>query len=106
MMRIVYSSRQFPDEPLTHGEGGYRTPTMRGRVGATTLRWQPMKRRDFNSVLIGGLATSAITRRPDKFVATPPDVRVNGDRINAHLTALAQFRKKPPGGNSPLPATD
>ena len=55
-----------------------------------------MNRRDFNSIMIGGLAVSAMPRTP-RFVADP---LVNGDRINAHLTALSEFGKNPQGGVS------
>lgn len=58
-----------------------------------------MNRRDFNSVLFGGLAASAIPRRWT-FPTTQGNLRVNGDRINAHLATLAEFGKNPQGGVS------
>ncbi|HEY9227990.1 MAG TPA: hypothetical protein VIP11_15140, partial [Gemmatimonadaceae bacterium] len=60
-----------------------------------------MNRRDFNSIMLSGLAASALPSRwPDWMVAQQADLRVNGDRINAHLTALAEFGKNPQGGVS------
>jgi beta-ureidopropionase / N-carbamoyl-L-amino-acid hydrolase len=56
-----------------------------------------MNRRDFNSIMIGGLAASAMPLRPPRLRADP---LVNGDRINAHLTALSEFGKNPQGGVS------
>jgi N-carbamoyl-L-amino-acid hydrolase len=62
-----------------------------------------MNRRDFNSLVIGGLAASAVPRR---WTWPQADLRVNGDRINAHLTALAEFGKNPQGGVSRLAYSD
>ena len=56
-----------------------------------------MNRRDFNSVLLGSLATAALGRR---WTVLQSSVRVNGDRINAHLLELSQFGKNPQGGVS------
>jgi len=55
-----------------------------------------MNRRDFNSILAGGLAASVVSPRWRELFQT--DVRVNGDRLNAHLAALAEFGKNPQGG--------
>ena len=57
-----------------------------------------MNRRDFNSVLLGGFAAGIV--RPDWRALLQSDLRVNGDRINAHLAALAEFGKNPQGGVS------
>lgn len=57
-----------------------------------------MNRRDFNSVLLGGLAATVV--RPSWSLAQPAGLRVNGDRINAHLAALSEFGKNPQGGVS------
>ena len=62
-----------------------------------------MNRRDFNSIVLGGLAASALPgsgRWPTLASLQQADLRVNGDRINAHLTALAEFGKNPQGGVS------
>jgi N-carbamoyl-L-amino-acid hydrolase len=59
-----------------------------------------MNRRDFNSMLLGGLAASALPRSLRGLGTWQADPRVNGDRINAHLTALAEFGKNPQGGVS------
>jgi N-carbamoyl-L-amino-acid hydrolase len=57
-----------------------------------------MNRRDFNSLVAGGLAAGVLSPRWRAILQT--DVRVNGDRVNAHLTALAEFGKNPQGGVS------
>ena len=62
-----------------------------------------MNRRDFNSLVIGGLAASAVPRR---WTWPQADLRVNGERINAHLTALAEFGKNPQGGVSRVAYSD
>jgi beta-ureidopropionase / N-carbamoyl-L-amino-acid hydrolase len=60
-----------------------------------------MNRRDFNSIALGGLAAAALPSRwAQALGGQQPDLRVNADRINAHLTALAEFGKNPPGGVS------
>ena len=59
-----------------------------------------MNRREFNSIVIGGLAASRLPRPWSGAVAPQADLRVNGARINAHLTALAEFGKNPQGGVS------
>jgi N-carbamoyl-L-amino-acid hydrolase len=62
-----------------------------------------MNRRDFNSLVIGGLAASAVPRR---WTWPQGDLRVNGDRVNAHLTALSEFGKNPQGGVSRVAYSD
>lgn len=62
------------------------------------VRFQRMNRRDFNSVLLGGLAAGAFGRR--HWPAVQSSVRVNGARINAHLLELSQFGKNPQRGVS------
>jgi N-carbamoyl-L-amino-acid hydrolase len=63
-----------------------------------------MNRRDFNSIVAGGLAASVVSPRwRDLFQA---DVRVNGDRVNAHLAALGEFGKNPQGGVSRVAYSD
>jgi N-carbamoyl-L-amino-acid hydrolase len=61
-----------------------------------------MNRRDFNSIMLGGLAAAAVPplRRRQ------PDLRVTGDRINAHIAALAEFGKNPQGGVSRVAYSD
>jgi N-carbamoyl-L-amino-acid hydrolase len=63
-----------------------------------------MNRRDFNSILIGGLAAGVVTPRWRGLLQA--DLRVNGDRLNAHLTALAEFGKNPQGGVSRVAYSD
>jgi len=63
-----------------------------------------MNRRDFNSIVAGGLAAGVLSPRWRAILQT--DVRVNGDRVNAHLTALAEFGKNPQGGVSRVAYSD
>jgi beta-ureidopropionase / N-carbamoyl-L-amino-acid hydrolase len=58
-----------------------------------------MNRRDFNSILIGSAAATFLPKRWP-FTVAAPDLRVNADRINAHLAALSEFGKNPQGGVS------
>src|SRR5215213_4860817 len=63
-----------------------------------------MNRRHFNSIALGGLAASIVPSRwPFSLQA---DLRVNGDRINAHLAALSEFGKNPQGGVSRVAYSD
>jgi N-carbamoyl-L-amino-acid hydrolase len=60
-----------------------------------------MDRREFNSTLMTGLAASALGGRSLRWPSTmQTDMRVNGDRINAHIAALAEYGKNPEGGVS------
>jgi N-carbamoyl-L-amino-acid hydrolase len=63
-----------------------------------------MNRRDFNSIIVSGLAASVVSPRWRELLQS--DVRVNGDRVNAHLTALAEFGKNPQGGVSRVAYSD
>jgi len=63
-----------------------------------------MNRRDFNSLVAGGLAAGILSPRWRAILQT--DVRVNGDRVNAHLAALAEFGKNPQGGVSRVAYSD
>src|SRR5687768_5378125 len=67
-----------------------------------------MNRRDFSLRLAGAVGALSLgntrlgaetLRRPTRTQATSA-LRVNGDRINAHLTALSEFGKNPYGGVS------
>ena len=58
-----------------------------------------MNRRDFSSIMIGGI-TASVVPRPWASSRIQSDLRVNGDRINAHLAALSEFGKNPQGGVS------
>ena len=58
-----------------------------------------MNRRQFNAALLGGAAAAMLPR--DLFAAFRADhPRVNGARLNAHLTELGQFGRNPQGGVS------
>jgi N-carbamoyl-L-amino-acid hydrolase len=63
-----------------------------------------MNRRDFNSIVVSGLAASVVSPRWRELLQA--DVRVNGDRVNAHLSALAEFGKNPQGGVSRVAYSD
>jgi len=62
-----------------------------------------MNRRDFTSITLGGLAGMALRPRASPAQA---DLKVNGDRINAHLKALSEFGKNPEGGVSRVAYSD
>ena len=62
-----------------------------------------MNRREFNSLVAGGLAATAFRKTP---WGAQADLKVNGDRINAHLTALSEFGKNPQGGVSRVAYSD
>src|SRR5512143_1674581 len=63
-----------------------------------------MNRRDFNSIIVGGLAATVVSPRWRGLLQTDPSV--NGDRLNAHLAALAEFGKNPQGGVSRVAYSD
>jgi len=63
-----------------------------------------MNRRDFNSIVATGLAARLASPRWRTLLQA--DVRVNGERVNAHLTALAEFGKNPQGGVSRVAYSD
>ena len=63
-----------------------------------------MNRRDFNSIMAGGLAATVVSPRWTRLLQA--DARVNGDRVNAHLAALAGFGKNPQGGVSRVAYSD
>jgi N-carbamoyl-L-amino-acid hydrolase len=60
-----------------------------------------MNRREFNLNLL--LAVPALT---SLIPQGPSQLRVNGERVNAHLSELAQFGKTPDGGTHRLAYTD
>ncbi len=59
-----------------------------------------MNRREFNSNLL--LAVPVLT----SLIPQASSLRVNGERVNAHLRGLAQFGKTPDGGTHRLAYTD
>ncbi|HMA25397.1 MAG TPA: M20 family metallo-hydrolase [Gemmatimonadaceae bacterium] len=63
-----------------------------------------MNRRDFNSIIVGGLAATVVSPRWRGLLQT--DASVNGERLNAHLAALAEFGKNPQGGVSRVAYSD
>jgi N-carbamoyl-L-amino-acid hydrolase len=58
-----------------------------------------MNRREFNLSLMATIATSAVAR-------SQTGLRVNGKRVNDHLSALAEFGKNPQGGVSRVAYSD
>jgi len=54
--------------------------------------------------MAGGLAATVVSPRWTRLLQA--DVRVNGDRVNAHLAALAGFGKNPQGGVSRVAYSD
>jgi beta-ureidopropionase / N-carbamoyl-L-amino-acid hydrolase len=62
-----------------------------------------MHRRDFNSIVLGGLAAGLI---PPRWATAQPPLTVNGARISAHLAALSEFGKNPQGGVSRVAYSD
>ena len=63
-----------------------------------------MNRRDFNRALLAG---GAALLTPSWLRGTaPPELRVNGERINRHLRELAEFGKNPQGGVSRVAYTE
>jgi N-carbamoyl-L-amino-acid hydrolase len=64
-----------------------------------------VNRRDFNSIIIGGLAAGVLPRSLLSS-QSQSDIRVNGDRVNAHLAALSEFGKNPQGGVSRVAYSD
>src|SRR5215831_10463245 len=63
-----------------------------------------MNRRDFNAIMLAGLVAPTFERR--WWYRKQRDLRVNGDRINAHLAALSEFGKNPQGGVSRVAYSD
>jgi N-carbamoyl-L-amino-acid hydrolase len=63
-----------------------------------------MNRRDFSSMVIGGLAGSVLPRWP--LTSQPAAPRVNGARLNDHLAQLSRFGRNPQGGVTRLAYTD
>jgi N-carbamoyl-L-amino-acid hydrolase len=58
-----------------------------------------MNRREFNLSLLAAMGTSAMAR-------SQTGLRVNGRRVNEHLSALAEFGKNPQGGVSRVAYSD
>lgn len=61
-----------------------------------------MNRREFNTILLGGLAASALPR----FGWQGAEPRVTGKRIHDHLAALSEFGLNPAGGVSRVAYSD
>ena len=67
-----------------------------------------MQRRDFNAIMLSTAATTLFGRavKPSGRQAVQQNLRVNPDRIFAHLSALAEFGKNPEGGVSRVAYSD
>src|SRR5215212_7411267 len=63
-----------------------------------------MNRRDFSSMVVGGLAASVVPRW--RLDAQPTTARVNGARLNDHLAQLSPFGRNPQGGVTRLAYSD
>ncbi|HEY2849754.1 MAG TPA: M20 family metallo-hydrolase [Gemmatimonadaceae bacterium] len=63
-----------------------------------------MERREFVGSMIAASAAAALPR--DLHIVRAAPLRVNGDRLNAHLAALSQFGKNPQGGVSRVAYSD
>src|SRR5881394_3458431 len=72
-----------------------------GKQPATHFLRGLMNRRNFNLSLLG--ATSALAF---SFPQSPSKLRVNGQRLNTHLTELAQFGKTLEGGTHRVAYTE
>lgn len=60
-----------------------------------------MNRRHFNRSLLYGAAAAALAFDARRLMGDPPpDLRINGERLNRHLRELAEFGKNPQGGVS------
>jgi N-carbamoyl-L-amino-acid hydrolase len=66
-----------------------------------------MQRRDFNAIMLSTAATTLFGRaaKPSG-QAVQQNLRINPDRISAHLSALAEFGKNPEGGVSRVAYSD
>ena len=66
-----------------------------------------MQRREFTASMVAAAAAAGLPRvaRADATAFFAP-LRVNGARLNAHLTALSEFGKKPQGGVSRVAYSD
>lgn len=60
-----------------------------------------MDRRNFNLSLLAAVPAIAL-----RTAQSPPQLRVDGRRVNAHLSELAQFGKTPEGGTSRVAYSD
>lgn len=70
-----------------------------------------MNRREFNTLLAGGLAAATVPRfawprRGMRRGSGGAPIAVNGARINEHIAALSQFGKNPQGGVTRLAYSD
>jgi len=59
-----------------------------------------MNRRDFNSIMARGLAASLVPARWTLGAHAHADLRVDGERLNAHLATLSEIGRNPEGGVS------
>jgi len=67
-----------------------------------------MQRREFNAIMLSTAASTLIGRAVKQSGQQPvqQNLRVNPDRISAHLSALAEFGKNPEGGVSRVAYSD
>lgn len=66
-----------------------------------------MKRREFAGSVIAATVAAAVPRAVQASAGSPgTPLKVNGDRLNAHLVALSQYGKNPQGGVSRVAYSD
>jgi N-carbamoyl-L-amino-acid hydrolase len=69
-----------------------------------------MNRREFGSIVLGGVAAATLPRVHLSGSAgtevTPPAPKVNGERLNRHLTEISRFGANPQGGVTRLAYSD
>src|ERR1035441_7172431 len=73
---------------------------------AALVNGDRMNRRDFTVALLAVGAAAALPRSARGYAAAAVPLSVNGERLNAHLAALAEFGKNPQGGVSRVAYTD
>src|SRR5690242_189619 len=96
------------------------TPASVFRLPAEIAKFPRMRRRDFNAIMLSSAATTMFGRTIAAAVkpsggqavqqpgsqAVQQNLRINPDRISAHLTALSEFGKNPEGGVSRVAYSD
>jgi len=65
-----------------------------------------MQRREFAEAIIAGTSMAAMPRSASASLRPAAPLRVNGERLNAHLAALSQYGKNPQGGVSRVAYSD
>ena len=100
--QLLTDSAHFPTTRLPPG-----SPPVPLTAADDSRQFCLMNRRDFNAIALSGAATAFLRHLTDRRRSTgpsvnrstrpQPDLRVNADRISAHLAALARIRQEPTG---------